>query len=90
MSETTALVHQPKATVALTVADRCVRCGAQAYVKVETLELGEFLFCMHDWQTKNPTTGKSNKDILEPLAIHVGDETHRLLPQPYDPATDNS
>lgn len=30
----------------LTAADRCDRCGAQAYVRV-TLSAGELLFCAH-------------------------------------------
>ncbi len=70
------------AVIELTANDRCIGCGAQAYVKAETLTLGEFLFCLHHW-TKN-------KDKIEPLSMHVQDETHKLLPQPYNPETDNS
>jgi hypothetical protein len=32
---------------ALSAADRCDRCGAQAYLKVELLSGGELLFCAH-------------------------------------------
>lgn len=83
MSETNVQTQtQTKPAYILTAHDRCIGCGGPAYVKVETLELGEFLFCMHDWN--------KSKAKLEPLAVHVTDETERLLPQPYDPATDNS
>ena len=32
---------------ALTAADRCDRCGAQAYLRVELQSGGELLFCAH-------------------------------------------
>ena len=32
---------------ALSAADRCDRCGAQAYLRVELQSGGELLFCAH-------------------------------------------
>ena len=40
---TTALAQD----AALTAADRCDRCGAQAYLRVELQSGGELLFCNH-------------------------------------------
>ena len=34
-------------TTALTAQDRCDRCGAQAYLRVEIGDVGELLFCAH-------------------------------------------
>ena len=34
-------------SAALTAADRCDRCGAQAYLRVELQSGGELLFCAH-------------------------------------------
>jgi hypothetical protein len=48
----------------LTNADRCDRCGAQAYVSV-LLETGELMFCGHDW-----TASK---------AVKIVDEREKLL-----------
>ena len=39
---TTMIEHQ-----ALTTADRCDRCGAQAYVRITLRNGGELLFCAH-------------------------------------------
>lgn len=82
MSGTALQQEQQTQTDTIRVVDRCIGCGGPAYVKVETLELGEFLFCGHDWN--------KHKAKLEPIAMHVTDETWKLLPKPYDPATDNS
>lgn len=54
----------------LTVADRCDRCGAQAYVKV-TLPVGELLFCGHHARQHAPA--------YEGIALDIQDETDRLL-----------
>ena len=35
------------APLVLTAADRCVRCGAQAYTNAEHIDHGELLFCAH-------------------------------------------
>ena len=54
----------------LTAADRCDRCGAQAYVRV-VLPVGELLFCAHHAREHAPKFAE--------LATHVQDETDRLL-----------
>ncbi|WP_392507797.1 hypothetical protein ACF3NT_13265 [Naumannella halotolerans] len=55
---------------ALTAADRCDRCGAQAYVRV-TLEGGaELYFCAHH--------NKAHEDKLKQVALRIQDETARL------------
>lgn len=56
--------------VALTVADRCDACGAQAYVRVG-LATGELLFCLHH--------ANENKAKLQPIAISWHDESDKLL-----------
>jgi len=54
----------------LTAADRCDRCGAQAYVRV-TLNSGfELLFCAHH--------GKEHADKLRQVALTIHDETERI------------
>ena len=55
---------------ALTTADRCDSCGAQAYVRVQ-LESGELLFCRHH--------ANENRERLEPIALDWHDETDKLL-----------
>ena len=57
------------ATPALTGADRCDACGAQAYVRVH-LESGELLFCAHH--------GRKHSDALAEVATHIQDESERL------------
>ena len=61
----TATTTQP-----LTVADRCDRCGAQAYVRV-TMPSGELLFCAHH--------ARAHATAYADIATHVQDETDRLL-----------
>ncbi len=53
----------------LTAADRCDRCGAQAYVRV-VLETGELLFCGHH--------AKAYEDKLRESAVAWVDETSTL------------
>lgn len=53
----------------LTAADRCDRCGAQAYLRV-TLPAGELLFCGHH--------GKAHADRLKQVALTIQDETDKL------------
>jgi len=53
----------------LTAADRCDRCGAQAYVRV-VLANGELLFCAHH--------ARRHAAAFADVAIHVQDETERL------------
>jgi hypothetical protein len=54
---------------ALTVADRCDICGAQAYIRV-VLATGDLVFCGHH--------GAANKEKLAPIAISWQDETAKL------------
>jgi len=56
-------------------ADRCDRCGAQAFVKV-TLKTGgsPLLFCGHHFRAYEPT--------LTPLASVVLDERERINARP--------
>jgi hypothetical protein len=62
----------------LTAADRCDRCGAQAYLRVELQSGGELLFCAHH--------AREHGDKLKEIAVNVVDETHKLANTP-DPAT---
>ncbi len=55
---------------ALTAADRCDRCGAQAYLRVELQTGGELLFCAHH--------AREHGDKLREVAVNVVDETHKL------------
>lgn len=64
----------------LTAVDRCDRCGAQAYLRVELTAGGELLFCAHH--------AREHGDKLREIAAHVHDETHRLAATPA-PATDS-
>ncbi len=54
----------------LTAADRCDRCGAQAYLRV-TLHAGELLFCAHH--------AKAHADRLKQVALTIQDETNKLI-----------
>lgn len=54
----------------LTAADRCDRCGAQAYVRV-VMPSGHLFFCAHHAREHAPK--------FTALATHVQDETDRLL-----------
>jgi len=59
---------------ALTAADRCDRCGAQAYLRVELPGGGELLFCAHH--------ARKHGDRLQEVALYVHDETDRLEDTP--------
>ena len=59
---------------ALTRSDRCDRCGAQAYVRVELQAGGELLFCAHHAREHGPR--------LREIAAEVQDETDRLSTTP--------
>jgi hypothetical protein len=67
-------------SAALTAADRCDRCGAQAYLRVELQSGGELLFCAHH--------AREHGDKLREVAINVVDETHKLSNTPA-PATED-
>jgi len=58
-------------SAALSAVDRCDRCGAQAYVRVELPAGGELLFCAHH--------GREHGDKLRQMAVAIHDETGRLL-----------
>ncbi len=62
------------ATHALTTADRCDRCGAQAYVRVRLVAGGELMFCAHH--------GREHADRLQEVAAEIQDETSRLSAAP--------
>jgi len=55
---------------ALSAADRCDRCGAQAYLRVELQTGGELHFCAHH--------AREHADKLREIAAIVHDETHKL------------
>ncbi len=55
---------------ALTVADRCDRCGAQAYLRVTLASGGELLFCGHH--------GRAHSDKLKQVALKIHDETSKI------------
>ena len=61
-------------TAALTAADRCDRCGAQAYLRVELQSGGELLICAHH--------AREHGDKLRQVAVSVVDETHKLTATP--------
>ncbi len=54
----------------LTAIDRCDRCGAQAYLRVQLQSGGELLFCAHH--------AREHGDKLREVASHVQDETDKL------------
>ncbi|HJQ07190.1 MAG TPA: hypothetical protein VJ872_17200 [Nocardioides sp.] len=66
---TTAVAPAP-----LTAEDRCDRCGAQAYLRVELVSGGELLFCGHH--------AREHGDKLKAIAASVQDETHKLSDKP--------
>ena len=57
-------------TKPLTAADRCDRCGAQAYVRVLLASSGELLFCAHH--------NRQHAPALTKIAAEIQDETQRL------------
>ena len=69
MDDVTGTVTSPSPT--LTAADRCDRCGAQAFVRV-LLTSGDLLFCAHH--------AKAYEDKLKPAAVDWLDETAALQP----------
>lgn len=67
-------------TAALTAADRCDRCGAQAYLRVELASGLELLFCAHH--------AREHDAKLREVAVNVIDETHRLADVPATAPSD--
>lgn len=64
----------------LSAADRCDRCGAQAYLRVELQSGGELLFCAHH--------AREHADRLREIAANVQDETHKLAHTPANAPND--
>ena len=64
----------------LSAVDRCDRCGAQAYVRVELAGGTELLFCAHH--------GRQYELKLREIASEFHDETERLSNAPGS-ATEN-
>jgi hypothetical protein len=54
--------------------DRCDRCGAQAYVRVELVSGGELLFCAHH--------AREHAEKLQQLAATIHDDSERLSSTP--------
>ncbi len=54
----------------LTAADRCDRCGAQAYLRVTLAGGNELLFCAHH--------AKAHSDKLRQVALTIHDETDKI------------
>jgi hypothetical protein len=67
------------ATTPLTALDRCDRCGAQAYMRVELSGGAELLFCAHH--------AREHGSKLRTIAVTVHDETGKLTAPPV-PVTD--
>lgn len=55
----------------LTAADRCDRCGAQAYVRAVLAGGGDLLFCAHH--------GRKFSEALRSNGADIQDETERLI-----------
>ena len=55
----------------MTSADRCDRCGAQAYVRATFATGGELLFCAHH--------GREHAQRLTQVDAIIHDETNRLM-----------
>ena len=64
----------------LSAVDRCDRCGAQAYVRVELAGGAELLFCAHH--------ARQHEDKLREVAITIHDETGRLVESPAAASAD--
>lgn len=58
----------------LTAADRCDRCGAQAYLRVVLVSGGDLLFCAHH--------GRKFAPELQKVAAEIQDETEKLSATP--------
>jgi hypothetical protein len=61
-------------SAALTAADRCDRCGAQAYLRVELASGLELMFCAHH--------AREHDEKLREVAVNLLDETHKLADTP--------
>ena len=61
----------------LSALDRCDRCGAQAYLRVELAGGGDLLFCAHH--------AREHCDKLREIAVALQDETDKLVDTPAVP-----
>ncbi len=61
---------QALATAPLRAADRCDRCGAQAYIRALLPDGGELLFCVHH--------GRKHTSALKSRGAALVDESPRL------------
>lgn len=71
MSNTSAQTLNPPV---LSATDRCDRCGAQAYVRVELPGGSSLQFCGHHWG--------AHEAALSPQATQVINELHKLVENP--------
>ncbi len=63
----------------LNQADRCDRCGAQAYIRARLAGGFDLLFCAHH--------GRAHLDKLKLLEdVQIDDQSHRLGDDPVTPA----
>ncbi len=62
----------------LSAADRCDRCGAQAYIRARLVSGGELYFCAHH--------GRQHLPALADRAIEIHDETDRLTASDHEGA----
>lgn len=67
---------------ALSAGDRCDRCGAQAYLRVELQNGLELLFCAHH--------AREHGEKLRELSVTIHDETHKLADTPATAPADES
>lgn len=61
-------------STSLTAEDRCDRCGAQAYLRVQMASGFDLLFCAHH--------AREHGEKLREVATTVVDETHKLTTKP--------
>lgn len=61
-------------TASLSAADRCDRCGAQAYLRVELASGFDLLFCAHH--------AREHDAKLREVAVALIDETNKLAEVP--------
>jgi hypothetical protein len=64
----------------LTVADRCDRCGAQAYVRATMGSGFDLLLCAHHF--------RENETRLREIAVDIQDESTRLADVPASAAAE--
>jgi len=70
VSDVTGTLSPTQDRPALNAADRCDRCGAQAYVRVVLAGGGELLFCSHHYA--------EHEDKLRLVALAVDDQRESI------------